>query len=149
VLGDDIEGEARDVARKHAEMALNIIETQENSNGPCVILSGGETTVSIKGKGGRGGPNGEYALAMALILKGNKHVYALSVDTDGIDGSEDNAGAMIGPDTLERGKANRLDAELFLEHNDSYGFFEKAGGLVVTGPTCTNVNDFRAILIVP
>ena len=149
VLGDDIEGEARDVAQKHAEMALNIIETHENSNGPCVILSGGETTVSIKGKGGRGGPNGEYALAMALILKGNKHVYALSCDTDGIDGSEDNAGAMIGPDTLERGKITRLDAELFLEHNDSYGFFEKAGGLVMTGPTCTNVNDFRAILILP
>ena len=149
VLGDDIEGEARDVAQKHAEMALNIIETHENSNGPCVILSGGETTVSIKGKGGRGGPNGEYALAMALTLKGNKHVYALSCDTDGIDGSEDNAGAMIGPDTLERGKINRLDAELFLEHNDSYGFFEKAGGLVMTGPTFTNVNDFRAILILP
>ena len=149
VLGDDIEGEARDVAQKHAEMALNIIETHENYNGPCVILSGGETTVSIKGKGGRGGPNGEYALAMALILKGNKHVYALSCDTDGIDGSEDNAGAMIGPDTLERGKIISLDAELFLEHNDSYGFFEKAGGLVMTGPTCTNVNDFRAILILP
>jgi len=149
VLGDDIEGEARDVAQKHAEMALNIIETHENSNGPCVILSGGETTVSIKGKGGRGGPNGEYALAMALILKGNKHVYALSCDTDGIDGSEDNAGAMISPDTLERGKIISLDAELFLEHNDSYGFFEKAGGLVMTGPTCTNVNDFRAILILP
>jgi len=149
VLGDDIEGEARDVAQKHAEMALNIIETHENYNGPCVILSGGETTVSIKGKGGRGGPNGEYALAMALTLKGNKHVYALSCDTDGIDGSEDNAGAMIGPDTLERGKINRLDAELFLEHNDSYGFFEKAGGLVMTGPTFTNVNDFRAILILP
>ena len=149
VLGDDIEGEARDVAQKHAEMALNIIETHENSNGPCVILSGGETTVSIKGKGGRGGPNGEYALAMALTLKGNKHVYALSCDTDGIDGSEDNAGAMISPDTLERGKIISLDAELFLEHNDSYGFFEKAGGLVMTGPTCTNVNDFRAILILP
>ena len=149
VLGDDIEGEARDVAQKHAEMALNIIETHENSNGPCVILSGGETTVSIKGKGGRGGPNGEYALAMALTLKGNKHVYALSCDTDGIDGSEDNAGAMISPDTLERGKIISLDAELFLEHNYSYGFFEKAGGLVMTGPTFTNVNDFRAILILP
>jgi glycerate 2-kinase len=149
VLGDDIEGEARDVARKHAEMALNIIETQENSNGPCVILSGGETTVSIKGKGGRGGPNGEYALAMALILKGNKHVYALSGDTDGIDGSEDNAGAMIGPDTLKHAKKTGLNALEFLERNDSYSFFAKAGGLLMTGPTCTNVNDFRAILVLP
>lgn len=149
VLGDDIEGETRNVARDHVEMALKIIETYENANCPCVILSGGETTVSIKGKGGRGGPNGEYALAMALALKGNKHVYALSGDTDGIDGSEDNAGALIDPDTLERAKIAGLDAATFLKHNDSYGFFEKAGGLLMTGPTFTNVNDFRAILILP
>ena len=149
VLGDDIEGETRNVARAHADVALKIIETHANANGPCVILSGGETTVSIKGKGGRGGPNGEYALAMALALKGNKHVYALSGDTDGIDGSEDNAGAMIDPDTLGRGKKAGLDAEAFLEHNNSFGFFEKAGGLLMTGPTYTNVNDLRAVLILP
>jgi hydroxypyruvate reductase len=149
VLGDDIEGESREVAREHADMVLKIIATKENVNGPCVILSGGETTVSIKGKGGRGGPNGEYALAMALHLQGNKCVYALSGDTDGIDGSEDNAGAMIDPDTLVRANTSGLDALAFLEHNDSYSFFEKAGGLLMTGPTCTNVNDIRAILILP
>jgi hydroxypyruvate reductase len=149
VLGDAIEGESRDVARMHAEMALKIIETQANADGPCVILSGGETTVSFKGKGGRGGPNGEYALAMALTLKGIKLVYALAGDTDGIDGSEDNAGAMIDPNILERAKKMKLDAAAFLENNDSYGFFEKAGGLLMTGPTYTNVNDFRAVLVLP
>ena len=148
VLGDDIEGETRDVANEHAAMARNIISSGENTSGPCVILSGGETTVSIKGKG-RGGPNGEYALAMALALNGDKRVYALSGDTDGIDGSEDNAGAMIDPETLSRAKAQGLDAAAYLENNDSYGFFEKAGGLLMTGPTCTNVNDLRAILILP
>lgn len=147
VLGDDIEGETRDVAREHADMARKIMEAGEAGE-PCVILSGGETTVSIKGQG-RGGPNGEYALAMAIEMQGNKRVYALSGDTDGIDGSEDNAGAQIDPDTLERAKALGLDAEAYLQDNDSYGFFEKAGGLLMTGPTCTNVNDLRAILILP
>ncbi len=148
VLGDDIEGETRDVAREHAAMALKIIETGENAQGPCVILSGGETTVSMKGNG-RGGPNGEYVLAMALALKGEKRIYALSGDTDGIDGSEDNAGAIIGPETLAEAEAAGLDAAAYLENNDSYGFFEKAGGLLMTGPTCTNVNDLRAVLILP
>lgn len=148
VLGDDIEGETRDVAREHAAMALKIIGAGDNAKGPCVILSGGETTVSMKGNG-RGGPNGEYALAMALALKGEKKVYALSGDTDGIDGSEDNAGAIIGPDTLSEAKAAGLDAAAYLADNDSYGFFEKAGGLLMTGPTCTNVNDLRAVLILP
>jgi hydroxypyruvate reductase len=149
LLGDDIEGEARNVAREHAEIVLNIIEARENADGPCVILSGGETTVSIKGEGGRGGPNGEYGLAMALALDGNKKVHALSGDTDGIDGSEDNAGAMIGPDTLLHAKDAGLDAVEYLENNDSYSFFEKAGGLLMTGPTCTNVNDLRAVLVLP
>ena len=98
---------------------------------------------------GRGGPNGEYALAMALTLKGIKLVYALAGDTDGIDGSEDNAGAMIDPDTLGRAKIAGLDAAAFLENNNSYAFFEKAGGLLMTGPTYTNVNDLRAVLILP
>ena len=149
LLGDDIEGETRNVAREHTEIVLKIIEARENVDGPCVILSGGETTVSIKGKGGRGGPNGEYALAMALALDGNKKVYALSGDTDGIDGSEDNAGAMIGPDTLLHAKDAGLDAVKYLENNDSYSFFEKVGGLLMTGPTCTNVNDLRAVLVLP
>lgn len=148
VLGDDVEGETRDVAREHAAMARKLIDTGEAKDGPCVILSGGETTVSIKGKG-RGGPNGEYALAMALEMQGEKKVFALSGDTDGIDGSEDNAGAMIDPETLVRANAAGLDAEAYLLDNDSYGFFEKAGGLLMTGPTCTNVNDLRAVLVLP
>lgn len=148
VLGDDIEGETRDVARDHAQMARQILKNGEAKNGPCVILSGGETTVSIKGSG-RGGPNGEYALALALEMQGEPKVFALSGDTDGIDGSEDNAGAMIDPDTLVRAKAANIDAEACLADNDSYGFFEKVGGLLMTGPTCTNVNDLRAVLILP
>ncbi|NQW00429.1 MAG: glycerate kinase [Rhodospirillales bacterium] len=148
VLGDAIEGETRDVARQHAQMARKIIESGEAGDGPCVLLSGGETTVSIKGQG-RGGPNGEYALAMALEMQGEKKVFALSGDTDGIDGSEGNAGAMIDPDTLTRAHAAGLDAMAYLQDNDSYGFFEKVGGLLMTGPTCTNVNDLRAVLVLP
>ncbi len=148
VLGDDIEGETRDVAKQHAVLARKILASGETDGGPCVILSGGETTVSIKGNG-RGGPNGEYALAMALEMQGEKRVFALSGDTDGIDGSEDNAGAMIDPDTLNRAKSVGLDAQAYLTNNDSYGFFEKVGGLLMTGPTCTNVNDLRAVLVLP
>lgn len=148
VLGDDIEGETREVAREHAAMARQLIDTGDVGDRPCVILSGGETTVSIKGQG-RGGPNGEYALAMALETEGDKRIFALSGDTDGIDGSEDNAGAMMDPETLDRARAAGLDAEAYLQDNDSYGFFEKAGGLLMTGPTCTNVNDLRAVLVLP
>ncbi len=148
LLGDDLEGETRNVAADHAEMARQMIKNGDTKDGPCVILSGGETTVSIKGNG-RGGPNGEYALAMAIEMQGDPHVHALSGDTDGIDGSEDNAGAVIDPGTLDRGRAKGLDAAEFLENNDSYGFFEQAGGLLMTGPTCTNVNDLRAVLVLP
>ncbi len=138
-LGDRIEGEARDVARAQAAQALA-------TKGPAIILSGGETTVTLKGKG-RGGRNAEYALALALALDGKANISAIAGDTDGIDGSEDNAGALVTPDTLVRAKAKGIDAEAYLTNNDAYGFFASIGDLVVTGPTRTNVNDFRAILI--
>lgn len=138
-LGDRIEGEARDVAREQAVQALA-------TKGPAVILSGGETTVTLKGKG-RGGRNAEYALALALALDGKANISAIAGDTDGIDGSEDNAGALVMPDTLARAKAKGIDAEAYLANNDAYSFFAGIGYLVVTGPTRTNVNDFRAILI--
>lgn len=140
-LGDRVEGESREVAKAHAKIA-------RETKGPAVILSGGETTVTIKGKG-RGGRNGEYALSLAVTLDGAKGIAAIAGDSDGIDGSEDNAGAIIRDDTLARGKALGMDAETFLARNDSYGFFEKLGDLLVTGPTRTNVNDIRAILIDP
>jgi glycerate 2-kinase len=138
-LGDRIEGEARDVAREQAAQALT-------TKGPAVILSGGETTVTLKGKG-RGGRNAEYALALAIALDGKENISAIAGDTDGIDGSEDNAGALVMPDTLARARAKGIDAAAYLANNDAYGFFAGIGDLVVTGPTRTNVNDFRAILI--
>ena len=138
-LGDRVEGEARDVAREQAARALA-------TKGPAVILSGGETTVTLKGKG-RGGRNGEFALGLAIALDGKANISAIAGDTDGIDGSEDNAGALVMPDTLARASAKGLDAKAFLANNDAYGFFSALGDLIVTGPTRTNVNDFRAILI--
>ena len=142
LLGDAIEGESRDVARAHADCARR----HAAEGGRVAILSGGETTVSVRGSG-RGGPNTEYALALALALDGAPGVTALACDTDGIDGSGDNAGAAIGPDTLARARAAGLDAAARLEDNDSYGFFAGLGDLFTTGPTRTNVSDFRAILI--
>ncbi len=142
VLGDDIEGEAREVARAHADLA----RSHAAEGGRTVILSGGEVTVTVHGKG-RGGPNTEYALALALALEGAPGVTALACDTDGIDGSGDNAGAAIAPDTLARASALGLDPWAYLEDNDSYGFFAGLGDLFVTGPTRTNVSDFRAIVI--
>ena len=138
-LGDRVEGEARDVAREQAALALT-------TRGLTVILSGGETTVTIKGKG-RGGRNAEFALALAIALDGKPHIAAIAGDTDGIDGSEDNAGALVTPDTLARARAKGLDANAFLANNDAYSFFEALDNLIVTGPTRTNVNDFRAILV--
>ncbi len=139
MLGDQIEGEARIVAAEHAAQARNTAPG-------TVILSGGELTVTLSGEG-RGGPNTEYALALALELNGAQGVYAMACDTDGIDGSEDNAGAVIGPDTLKRTLAAGADPHASLAANDSYGVFAAIGDLVITGPTHTNVNDFRAILI--
>ncbi len=138
----DVEGEARVVARAHAELALRL----RDQNKRCLILSGGETTVTVRGRG-RGGRNAEYLLALCNALAGADRIWAIACDTDGIDGTEDNAGAIIAPDTLRRGHLLGLDAAESLARNDSYGFFSALGNLVITGPTRTNVNDFRAILV--
>jgi len=148
-LGDAIEGEARDVARQHAVLARAVSASDGPIKTPGVLLSGGEVTVTIKGEGGRGGPNTEYLLAMALALDGAEGIYAMACDTDGIDGSEDNAGALLTPDTLARARDAGLDAQALLDGNDAYTFFHGLGDLLMTGPTLTNVNDFRAILILP
>ena len=136
-LGADIEGEAREVGFEHAALAL--------AHPGRTIVSGGETTVTIAGAGGRGGRNVEYLLALAIGLDGAP-VHAIACDTDGIDGSEDNAGAIVTPDTLARARALGMDARSFLDAHDAYTFFERLDDLVVTGPTRTNVNDFRAII---
>ena len=148
ILDDAIEGEARDVARQHATLSLGAMETGKPAKPPAVLLSGGEVTGTLNGKG-RGGPNTEYLLALALALDGAAGIHALACDTDGIDGSEDNAGAVIGPETLARARDLGLDAVKYLTDNDAYGYFEALGDLVVSGPTWTNVNDFRAILLSP
>ncbi len=139
ILGDAIEGEAREVATDHARRALA-------ARPGTVLISGGETTVTVKGKG-RGGRNAEFALGLALALDGHPGIHAIACDTDGIDGTEDNAGALVTPDTLARARRRGLDAAASLADNDGYGFFAALGDLVVTGPTRTNVNDFRAILV--
>ena len=139
ILGDSIEGEAREVAATHAKMALSGPRSR-------VILSGGELTVTRRGDG-CGGPNAEYALALALALDGAAGIHAIACDTDGIDGAAEIAGALIGPDTLARARACGTDAQAALASNDAHGFFARTGGQVVTGPTLTNVNDFRALLI--
>lgn len=144
ILGDDIQGEARKVAKIHA----NIAQKYLNTGKPTVLISGGETTVKLNGSGA-GGPNTEYALALSIALHNTPDIYAIACDTDGIDGSEDNAGATIYPDTILRAQRFGLNPHLFLENNDSYSFFKKLDNLVVSGPTLTNVNDFRAILILP
>ena len=146
ILGADLEGEARELAAKIAA-ALD-----GHSGRPLVLLSGGEATVTVIGRG-RGGPNAEFLLALALDLDGragvDAQIHALACDTDGIDGSEDNAGAICLPDTLVRARAAGLDPQGHLADNDSYGFFAALGDLVMSGPTRTNVNDFRAILVAP
>jgi hydroxypyruvate reductase len=141
ILGDAIEGEAREVARDHAARALA-------AEGPLVILSGGELTVTRRGDG-VGGPNAEYALSLALALDGAADIHAIACDTDGVDGAAEVAGALIGPETLARARAAGIDPEAALSRNDAHSFFAAIGGQVVTGPTLTNVNDFRATLIAP
>jgi hydroxypyruvate reductase len=141
LLGDDIEGEARAVAADQARLALS-------QRKPCVLISGGETSVTVRGQG-RGGRNAEYLLALAIALGGHPGIHAIACDTDGIDGTEDNAGALLTPDSLARARALGLDARAMLDNNDGYGFFRPLGDLVITGPTRTNVNDFRAILVMP
>lgn len=144
ILGDDLQGEARSLGQLHAGQAL--LQSGRTDTRPLLILSGGETTVTVK-KNGRGGRNVEYLLGLAIELDGRPGVHALAADTDGIDGTEDNAGAVISPSTLARARAKGLDPSAYLDNNDAYSFFEELGDLVITGPTLTNVNDFRAILI--
>jgi glycerate 2-kinase len=146
ILGDAIEGESREVAQVHAGIARQVRRHGQPASAPCVLLSGGETTVTVRGKG-RGGRNAEFLLALAVALNGSSGIYALAGDTDGVDGSEDNAGAIMTPDSLARAGARNLDARKMLADNDGYGFFAGLEDLVITGPTLTNVNDFRAILI--
>jgi hydroxypyruvate reductase len=148
ILGDAIEGEAREVARVMAGIARQVARFGQPAAAPCVLLSGGETTVTLRGKG-RGGRNAEFLLGLTVALEGHPGIHAIACDTDGIDGSEDNAGAMSGPASLARAATAGLDAKAMLADNDGYGFFAGLGDLVVTGPTRTNVNDFRAVLVMP
>ncbi|PIT73567.1 glycerate kinase [Limnohabitans sp. JirII-31] len=152
VLSDEIEGESREVGKVHAALARASARGLGPFQKPCVILSGGETTVTVRAQAvgtvkGRGGRAGEFCLGLAEALQAQPGVWALAADTDGIDGSEDNAGARVAPDTLARAAALGLKPSAHLDRNDAYGFFEPLGDLVVTGPTFTNVNDFRALLV--
>jgi glycerate 2-kinase len=146
ILGDAIEGESREVAMVHAGIARQVRRHGQPAKAPCVLLSGGETTVTVRGSG-RGGRNAEFLLALAAALNGEPGISALAGDTDGVDGTEDNAGAVLTPDSLARAAARNLDAKAMLADNDGYSFFSGLGDLVITGPTLTNVNDFRALLI--
>jgi len=149
ILADDMEGESRDIALAHAALARSVARHGTPFARPCLLLSGGETTVSVRpgqthGKGGRGT---EFLLALALALDGEPGIHALAGDTDGIDGSEDNAGAWITPDNLTRARAAGLNPRAMLDGHDAYTLFAAIGDLLVTGPTYTNVNDFRAVLV--
>ena len=146
VLGDSVTGEASEVAKVYAALARQIRAHEEPFKPPLALISGGECTVTLRGKG-RGGRCSEFLLSLAIELDGMREAYALACDTDGIDGSEDNAGALLAPDSLARAAAAGLSAKKLLANNDAYGFFEVLDDLVVTGPTRTNVNDYRAILV--
>ncbi len=148
ILSDEMEGESREVGKVHAALARAVARRGAPFAKPCVILSGGETTVTVRSPGGRGGRAGEFLLGCALALQGEPGVFVLAADTDGIDGVEDNAGALVTPDTLARAAALGLNAAQHLDRHDSYPFFQALGDLVVPGPTYTNVNDFRAVLVV-
>jgi len=147
ILSDEIEGESREVGKVHAALARAVARRGAPFARPCVILSGGETTVTVRSGGGRGGRATEFLLGCAIALQGEPGVHVLAADTDGIDGIEDNAGAIVTPDTLIRAQALGMKAQDFLDRNDAYNFFAPLGDLVVPGPTYTNVNDFRALLI--
>ena len=144
LLSESVTGEAREVAKMHAAMARQVRAHAQPLEPPCVLLSGGETTVTVRGQG-RGGRNCEFALSLALELGSLEDVYALAADTDGIDGSEDAAGAFVTPQTLA--VTGRASARRYLDDNDAYSFFERADGLIHTGPTLTNVNDIRIVLV--
>ncbi len=152
ILSDEIEGESREVGKVHAALARGVARGQGAFKKPCVILSGGETTVTIRKQPaglpkGRGGRAGEFCMGLALGLQGMAGIHGLAADTDGIDGIEANAGAFVSPDTIARALAQGVKLDNYLDRNDAVGFFEPLGDLVVTGPTHTNVNDFRALLI--
>lgn len=146
ILGDRLEGEARDVGKVLAAMALQVAQHGQPFQAPCVLLSGGETTVTLRGNG-RGGRNVEFLLSLGIALQGAPGIHALAGDTDGVDGIEEIAGAYLAPDTLERAWAMNLLPTESLDRNDGHGFFQTLGDSIITGPTLTNVNDFRAILI--
>jgi glycerate 2-kinase len=151
ILSDEIEGESREVGKVHAALARAVARTGEPFAKPCVILSGGETTVTVRqapqGSPGRGGRAGEFCLGLAQGLQAQERVWGLAADTDGIDGMEDNAGAFVAPDTLARASEQGMKIDQHLARNDAYGYFSALGDLLVTGPTHTNVNDFRAVLV--
>lgn len=152
ILSDAMEGESREVGRVHAAVARAVAQHGQPFARPCVILSGGETTVTLRPRApgaqrGRGGRAGEFCMGLAHALQSQDGVYALAADTDGIDGVENNAGARVTPDTLGRARAQGLKLASYLDRNDAYGYFDALGDLFVTGPTFTNVNDFRAILV--
>jgi glycerate 2-kinase len=146
ILGDAIEGEARDVGKVMAGIALQVAGRGQPFTTPCVLLSGGETTVTVRGNG-RGGRNVEFLLALAVALGGHRGIHAIAGDTDGVDGQEEIAGAWLAPDTLARAWAKGIRPVASLDNNNGHGFFEALGDSVITGPTLTNVNDFRAILV--
>ncbi len=146
ILGDTVTGEAREIAKSYAALAREIYRYPHTLRTPIALLSGGETTVTVHGDG-KGGRNSEFLLSLALALDGQENTYAIACDTDGIDGSEDNAGAIITPNTLTRARQLGLDASDYLVRNDAYSFFQQLGDLVTTGATHTNVNDYRVILI--
>ena len=146
ILGDSVTGEAREVAKVYGALAREVKQHGLPYQPPVALISGGETTVTVRGKG-RGGRNCEFLLALGVDLSGAEGIHALACDTDGIDGSEDNAGAILAPDSLGRARRKHLEAAKLLDANDSYGFFSSLDDLVVTGPTRTNVNDYRVILV--
>jgi glycerate 2-kinase len=148
ILGDAIEGEAREVGKVVAGIARQVAVHGQPAPSPCVLISGGETTVTVTG-GGRGGRNVEFLLSMAIELDARPRIFAIAGDTDGVDGAEEVAGAIATPDSLERARRLGLNAKALLADNDAHGFFRALGDQVVTGPTLTNVNDFRAVLIDP
>jgi hydroxypyruvate reductase len=152
ILSDEIEGESREVGKVHAALARSVARHDQPFHKPCVILSGGETTVTVKKQPpgvvpGRGGRAAEFCLGLAQALQGQSGVWALAADTDGIDGTENNAGAVVAPETLSRAQSLGMKADQYLDRNDAYGYFRQLDDLVITGPTHTNVNDFRALLI--
>lgn len=152
ILSDEMEGESREIGKAHAALARAVARRGQPFARPCVILSGGETTVTVRKQPegtprGRGGRAGEFCLGLAQALQGQPDVWALAADTDGIDGMEENAGACVGPETLARALALGMKVDRYLDRNDAYGFFRMLDDLVITGPTHTNVNDFRALLV--